>query len=220
MSDKRQDITNGLLLPAGQAVLTGLLFAGVITAGWKVNQGITAWRLFFLALALGCFAAWLLIWGKWRSWIDADHGIKPIEPEIIKNAETVRVELQSQAAPYQAVEWLDIPIDWEQLAGVCHELRARNYETSNLGGAGKALTRAEAERLRDYLIGHDLAQWNRTDAHVAGWRLSGSGRALVRRICDIATTYQSGETHHPAGFLPMGANTHRHTEEARWTNKT
>lgn len=186
MSDKR-DLISGLLLPVGQAATSGILVALAVVSCWKLSQGVTAWRLFGSALSVGGFIAWLFILRRWSTWIDSDHGITPPAPvEIINPVETIRVTLESQAAPYLALEWLDIPLNYDQLTGVCLDLQARNYDTANLGGAGRALTRAEAERFRDYLISHGLAEWLRPDSHVVGWRLGGAGRALVRRVCEIA----------------------------------
>lgn len=215
MSEKRQDFTSGLLLPAGQAIVTGALFALVVLAVYYLAQGVTGWRLFGGALAVGCFAAWVFVLRKMHpARVGEAVKVKPYQADMI------RVELQTQPDPYKAVEWLDLPIEREAQIRACRELVRRNYETSNLGGRGKSLSRSQAEVFRDYLLGRGLAYWVNPGAHCRGWRVSAGGRAVIRRVANCRLT--DTDTPTPPGLIPapdlfyrdMQARTS--TRERRW----
>jgi hypothetical protein len=125
--------------------------------------------------------SWIIALAWWRSRVESTSSpTQPVTPAAIYQAETVRVELSQDNG-----RWVDF-VDWQGdrdiLILAAAELRSRSYETSNLGGAGKTLSRSQAEAVRDWLISHDLAAWLRPEAHTAGWVILPGGRAVVRRL--------------------------------------
>ncbi len=173
-----------ILLPAGQAAVSAL--AGGITAGsiawaYQVDNPLAVGGV---AAGVTFGVSWLVALSWWRSRVEGAGDHRPVEgpPAQVYAAETLRVELES---PDQGTLWVDY-LDWigdrDVLILAAAELRSRNYETSNLGGAGKTLSRSQAESVRDWLISKDLAAWVRPDAHTAGWGILPAGRAVLRRL--------------------------------------
>lgn len=170
--------TAGVLLPGAQAAVTGCA-AGVvvgsvahISGGDPLTWGILSGGLVFCGAWLGGLA-----W--WRGAIAP----QPDPDPVLMPAESVRVELSRDSGRW--VDWLDLPMALETVTTTARALVGNGYNTSNLGGAGRPLTRAQSETLRDWLILHDLATWRRPGAHTAGWDLTPAGRALMRRLAAI-----------------------------------
>jgi hypothetical protein len=189
--------TAAILLPAGQAAVSA--FAIGVTAGSVaiLVRAENPWAIGGLAAGVGLGASWLLGLSWWRARVE---GLRP-EPAAIYPSETVRVEMHRNAdSPWLWVDFLDLPIGRETMQAAAIDLVAKDFQTSNLGGRGKALTRSQGEALRDYLIARGLAFWVRDDAHTAGWGLGGAGRALVRRFALL----DNPPTTHQAVDLPDG----------------
>lgn len=185
MSEKRQDLISGLILPMGQAILTGLLFALLAVSCWKLSRSVTGWTVFFTALSGAAFLAWLTIWRKWQSWGDSDHGLTPTQPEIVYPTESIRVELHTGEPEYPSVEFLEVSLTREQIIKACKYLVKHDYQTSGLGGKSKPLSRSESDVLRDALIAREWAFWRNPGGHTRGWELAPAGRAVCRYIAGI-----------------------------------
>lgn len=200
--------TAAILLPAGQAVVSAVAIGVTASSLAILAKAPDPWAIGGVAGGLGLGVSWLFGLSWWRERVE---GLKP-EPAAIYPAETVRVEMHRNAdSPWLWVDFLDLPIGRETMRAAAMDLVAKDFQTSNLGGRGKALTRSQAEALRDYLIARGLAYWIREDAHTAGWELGGAGRALVRRFALL----DNPPTTHQAADLPDGWHSlkgmHTHT---------
>lgn len=180
MSDTKYlaTFTAGVLLPGAQAAVTGCA-AGVVAGSVAYMAGGDPLTWGALVGGVVFCGAWLggLAW--WRNAISPQPDLSP----VALPAETVRVELVTNDGHW--VDWLNLPLSLETVTEAARALLGNGYNTSNLGGAGRALTRAQSETLRDWLIKHELATWRRAGAHTAGWDLTPSGRALMRRLAAI-----------------------------------
>lgn len=170
-----------ILLPAGQAAVSAI--AGGVTVAsvaWYIGAdnpiaagGVAAGVTFGLS--------WVIALAWWRDRITQTGGPTP-QPvtEVVYPAESIRVELSQDNG--RVVDFLDWQGDRDILILAAADLRTRHYETSNLGGAGKTLSRSQAESVRDFLISSGLAAWVRPEAHTAGWGILPEGRAVIRRL--------------------------------------
>ena len=207
------NLTAGVAIPGAQALVTGALAGSLAGSLAILNHAPDpgGWALLGAAIIGG--AAWLHGVSWWRS------AIKPgeLQPAQAFPAESTRVELAKPDGAYLWVDLLDLPIGKDTMTAAAVDLAAKGYQTSNLGGRGKALTRSQAEALRDYMVCHGLASWVRPDAHTAGWELSGAGRSLVRKFAALALPEAPPIPHQAAklgaGWQSLnGMQTHTNTQ--------
>lgn len=174
---------NSIILPAGQSVVPAV--AAGVTVGsvaWSVGSG-NPFAAGGAAAGVVFFAVWLVSLAWWRSKVDrASIGdARKMQPEV-KPAVSLRVELIDPEGAYPSGDFIDCPIDVNLMVRAAEHLKSRDWETSNLGGAGKVLTRSQAEAVRDWLIKKKLAAWFREDRHTVGWYVNGVGRSVLRRL--------------------------------------
>lgn len=171
-----------IILPAGQAAVSAV-------AGFVVVSSVAWYTQASNPVAIGAAAggvvfglSWVLALSWWRSRIESTGGnSRPVTPAAIYPAESVvRVELSQDNG--RVVDFLDWTGDHETLIRAAAYIRSRDFETSNLGGAMKPISRSEGESVRDWLIANDLARWVRPEAHTAGWGILPAGRAVIRRL--------------------------------------
>lgn len=180
MSDLRYKINPvaGVVIPGAQAIVSAIAggmigYTLALVFDWPEPATIGA---AISAVTFGATWAAGLAW--WRSTIKPEAEL----PAVNMPAQTVRVELVQNNGNW--IDWLQLPLPRELAIAAAVDLIERNYETSNLGGAGRPLSRSEAELLRDWAIKHELGSWRRSTSHTAGWDLSASGRALVRKLAE------------------------------------
>jgi len=179
---KGLEIISGVIVPLLQALTTGLLAASLVVGISLIREEFIVWRLFWVVLAGVSLLAWLIALAFWRALVE--H--KPEKPPDVRPLESVRVDLARPDGDYLWVDFLDLPVSRETMSRAAAALLARDFCTSSWGGRGKALTRSQAEALRDFFIGKDLANWSRPESHTAGWSLNGAGRAVIRRFAGMA----------------------------------
>lgn len=73
----------------------------------------------------------------------------------------------------------------ERIRAAAKFLVDRNFETSNFGGAGKAITRSEGEAFRDWMIQYELAAWVNQNNHNSGWTVNGVGARICRKFAGV-----------------------------------
>ena len=169
---------SGVLIPAFQGAISG----GVVGIIAGVLAAVAGGDVLLWSILSGGISGLLTFWAGVQWW-RAAIAPQPEPDPVILPAESVRVELVQNGGNW--VDWLDLPLSLDLVRGAARALVDNDFNTSNLGGAGRALSRAEAETLRDWLIRHDLAAWRRVSAHTAGWDLSGAGRAIMRRLAAL-----------------------------------
>lgn len=180
--------TAAILLPAGQAAVSA--FAIGVTSGSlaALFHAPDPWAIGGVAGGVGLGASWLVGLSWWRQRVE---GLKPA-PALTYPEEVTRVELaRNTDTAYLWVEFLDIPLGRETMQAAAVDILAKNYQTSNLGGRGKALTRSQAEALRDYLIYRKLGYWIRPGSPTVGWALNSAGEALIRQFANIPLPHQA-----------------------------
>lgn len=169
------NIESGVLIPAFQGGVTGVLVGGI--AG--ILAALAGGDVLLVTILSGGISGLLSFWAGVSWWRAAIVPLPEPDPVVLP-AESVRVELVRDEGHW--VDWLNLPLSLELVRGAARALVENGFNTSNLGGAGRAISRAEAELLRDWLIAHELGSWRRSNAHTAGWDLTGAGRALMRRL--------------------------------------
>jgi hypothetical protein len=87
----------------------------------------------------------------------------------------------------QAGEWLDLPLEPDQLIGVSRALvEGGAFSHASLAGPGRPLTRAGYELLRDEYLRRGLLRWYDDRSHNQGLRLTSKGQALTRHFAQLA----------------------------------
>lgn len=173
-----------VVIPAAQAAVSAV--AAGITVGsiaWAMDAS-NPWAAGGVAAGVFFGVSWLVALAWWRERIDGQvSAAPPVRPDpVVYPAEVIRVELQAPNPGGLWVDYLDLPFDRDLIIRAAAYLRERDYDTSNMGGAGKVLTRSQAEAIRDWMISNDLAAWVRPEAHTAGWGILPEGRAVIRRL--------------------------------------
>jgi hypothetical protein len=183
------DIKADLLVPLGQAVVTGALVGGLgIMAAVKVRPGIDAFAVWVIVAGLVATAVWvyLLIESRRLLWTiervtgrdidgDGEKG-KPALPPI-------QVEVTSG----QKQVYLELPGKPEALAALARGVLAgRPMAEDSWSGRAGPFSRSEFRQIRDTLIERGLATWRNPDAKAQGCELTAAGRAVFRRLVDLA----------------------------------
>jgi hypothetical protein len=176
---ENQNAKTALLIPAGQALVTGIFSgaaAGILTnlAAWP-----EPWSWAAGVGAAGGFGAWLLYRSEWAERLTP----KPPQPVAQFQTQTItRIQVVGPAGSFQGA-WAEFDIEPAKLRrAALRVLAAGSFSLSTLGGAGKPLSRAEFENLRAEFIKRGLAVWVNPDAHSQGCVLTLAGKAVIKRL--------------------------------------
>jgi len=173
-----------VIVPAAWAVIAAIF---VFIASYAVTlafQLITGegdprfWALILGGLTLPCVHVYAMSW-----WSDQ---VTPPKPVFFEPADTTITYYQNVSTPYLAGDYDTIKVPRSKLTLVFRELVERNYRTAALGGAGKILTRSEAEILREYLIAKGLARRDNSNQANSPWNLTPEGKDFVFKNARIA----------------------------------
>lgn len=187
-SSEQSSLRAGALLPLAQAAITGILAGAGAVSVWALSRSVNAWTVFISVVSAAAFIAWIAALRRWRELLEHDHGLTAPQAEsesVIYPVETVRVEVSQNGGSW--VDWLELPIDRERLGKLAQALASgQALSLASFGGSGKLLSRSEFERLRSELICRGLARWVSDHGHTAGAELTPAGRAVMRRLAEIA----------------------------------
>lgn len=186
-----QTAVMAVFVPGSQAVITGILSGLSATVLADVAN---LPHVGTIGLATGLVvstAAWVALVKRWVrvAWrieeltgqdIDQDGYIGQPEPAPI-----VRLELKEG----NATRFIDLPATPEQLAVLAAGLVSglplgENHWT----GESKPFSKSQFHALRDELLRRGLAEWVNPDARPQGVRLTGAGRAVIRRLAGLSPT--------------------------------
>ena len=170
------DLRGDLVLPLGQALITGLAggLIGGILGGW-------AWAAVAAVAAFGL--AWLVLLAQTRqglSTVEWVTGQDPAEDHIINPgapARSVRVELAEQHGGGHVLRFLDLPVTEAKLGDVARAVLSDGASFSR-DGLAKVLTQGEYRRLAAAMVKAGLL----VDLPGNRRELSAAGRALLRQI--------------------------------------
>lgn len=177
--------TTGILLPAGQAFMSGIFL------GLPIGIIGKSWYLFWSSWAIIQAGAWLMLLWHWfdltsraeemLGWdLNQDGYIGAPEPV----QETVRVAVTSEDGRQTA--FLDMPVDRARLALMASGVMSGvPLAESSWVGPGK-FTRYEFTAVRDELIKRGYATWISEASKARGVRVTAKGRALLRGLAGSA----------------------------------
>lgn len=194
-----ESIKSGLVLPAAQAVITGLFSGGAVfavshLAGW-VNPGS-------LAAAGGAVLAaiqWYSLQTRWqaaRNFALFGPDIPELEPEPFEpfpgptlenrlelnqpgQVRPVRVELTQDNG--RRTQFINLPAKPEQLRSLAAgSLAGASLAVNTWSGSNKPFTRSEFETLRNALVRAGLARYG--ERANSPMELTGAGRAIFRKL--------------------------------------
>jgi len=100
---------------------------------------------------------------------------------------------------YLSGDYDRINLPKSKVIAACRELVARDFRTAALGGAGKTLSRSEAETFREYMIRKGLAYRDNPNQTNSTWSLTPEGREFVldntspARLSDIGNSPETGK---------------------------
>jgi hypothetical protein len=171
-----------LLVPAGQAAVTGAFFGltlGVVAvlAGWPKPW---AWALItWLLIQAG---AWLFLLRDWRKIVlyRLENALQRdlTGDLVIGNPQTVKIELSENEG--RSVKFINLPGDPESLAELARGvLNGSTLAESNWTKNGRPFTRYQFAELRSELIRRGLAEWNSPGTPARGVCLTRTGRAVM-----------------------------------------
>jgi hypothetical protein len=175
----QRDLQTDVVIPLAQSLATGVLLGAAAGSASAVFAWGEVWSWALLASTGGSLAAWMI----YRPELAARQDSQPLPQDW----ETLRVEViaSDPQSAYQVGVWadLDLPREAAIRAARCIE-SGGDFSLSSLAGAGKPLSRAEFELMRDEFIRRGLARWRNESAHAQGCVLSPAGRAVVRRLAE------------------------------------
>lgn len=175
-----------VVVPAAQAVITGLLVAVVLAviAGWLE---VAAWRVFLIAWAGVTLGAWLSyrsrsVWAMERALgLDIHRESSATCPD--PPGEPVRLQVVIDREDVGQVDYVYFDLPLEKLRTLARALAAgRDLSEATWTGSNGLLSRGEFASFREQLHSRGLARWRNPDAHSQGTELTPAGRAVMRKI--------------------------------------
>jgi hypothetical protein len=186
------DFYRAVLIPASQAVITGVL---AFCAGLAVCA-LGGWAWWYAAIGAGLIglAAWLGFWGWWSRVIldilTPDRRLRLVEepyssepdPQPVQ-PQTIRVELIQSQDGFQRGDYIDLPCQPDQVKQLADGLtRGQPFALSAWTGRNQVFSRSEFETVRVTLLKAGLLRWSSPHARAQGVELTPAGRAVMRRL--------------------------------------
>ena len=173
-----EHFVTAVIVPAAWAIIAAAFVSIAsfgITLAFKLITGEGDPR--FWALILGSLTLVGVHLAAMDWWIKQ---VAPPSSPIVYESQDTRIDLVRNSGPYIRgdYDWISIPRS--KLSAACRTLVERNFRTGALGGAGKVLSRSEAETLRDYMIKKELA-YRVSDQDNAPWRINPEGELFIRK---------------------------------------
>lgn len=182
MSEKYLTVRSGVLIPLLQALVTGLVFGGGVSAvgavmNWFGFDRVVWWQLGLAAFFLATIRAWIALIDEWRGFLYPNRKQDPIYVET--DPQTVRVEIAQNRG--RNVQFMDLPADASQMImlgqGIVEGL---GFTEAQWTGKGQPFTRNQFVQLRGEMIKRGLVVWNSDRDPARGLRVTGKGMAVMR----------------------------------------
>ncbi len=189
--DTLESLKSGLVIPAAQSVLTGLISGAAVGA----IANLASWQgPGNLALAGGCVLAavqWYALQGRWQTarnyalYGPPELPEEPTQPEplpiLTPRPEPLRVEVTQENG--RQTRFIDLPAEYHQLKALAvGVLAGHGLAVNQWTGAGKPFTRAQFDTFRAALVQAGLARYG--ERSNSPLELSPAGRAVFRRIAE------------------------------------
>lgn len=186
-------VTDALLIPFGQSLITGLLtgiFFGALVAVFRIQ--VSAWSVGAISGSAGALLAWLSSRNFWRWTIERllgdtlnlGHEQPAPQPEL-PAPQPVRVEVIQDEG--RRGDFLDLPCRDKIPLLASGVLSGRQFSLSAWTGQNALFSRSEFEAVRDALLTAGLVAWRREGAPAQGVTLTASGRAVFKRLASPTT---------------------------------
>lgn len=181
------DAWRGLLLPAGEALVTAIL-------AFPAGLGVCAlasldWHYAAIASALVGLVAWLGFLGWWQRIIKAlliPDQVEYYEPEPEPpQPAPIRIEIikSDPGSPYVEGQYLDLPCEPDQLQALASGLaQGQPFALSTWTGRNRPFSRSQFETVRVELLARGLVRWSSPHARAQGLELTPAGRAVFKRL--------------------------------------
>jgi hypothetical protein len=184
------DIKADLLVPLGQALVTGAFVGGLgIMAAVKVQPGVDALAVWVIVSGLVATGVWVYLLRESRRllWQRETVTGRDLNGDGVIGQPVALPPLRVEVTSGQKQIYLELPGKPEALAMLARGVLAGRpmAEDSWSGGAGP-FSRSEFRAIRDTLIERGLATWRNPDAKAQGCELTHAGRAMFRRLADLA----------------------------------
>lgn len=183
----------GLLLPLGQALITGAL-AGLAAGCYAALLSAPgAWR-WGVGVGVGVIVlAWVVM--LWR-WLDLTRPLEKLtgldlnRDGHIAKPETIRVAVTSEDRKHTTIAELPYLSKLPDFArGV---LAGDPISERHWSGAGALFSQSEYRQVRDLLLSRGWLYWNNADAPQQGLTLSPGGRAALRALASPTLSRADG----------------------------
>ena len=174
-----------VIAPALKSLITGL-FVGLAALGIAYYKGVgSLWAVFLVIMTVAMALSWLLLVGR--------SGGESVDNTTFKatgryrQVDTIRVEVAQLDG--NAGEWIDLPAREGQLILLGKGLtNGLTFSEGSWTGKGAIFLRSQFRTLRDAMITSGLAEWVDPRYRAQGVKLTGSGRAVMRRFAAMNTS--------------------------------
>jgi hypothetical protein len=189
MSEEQSTIEAAFLLPAAQAVTSGVLAAGSAwTAAivWNWSHPVETAVLVFMGVT---FLSWLVFRSQWRRSLDVILGVilpeEPAAPEIYQAVTRVQVVSTDHTGAFIKAVNCEFSLEEDLLQQAAKRVQdTGSFSHASLSGPGKPLTRNEFEAMRDEFISRGLAYWAHPRSHNRGVALTVAGKRTIARLAN------------------------------------
>jgi len=173
----------GLLLPIGQALLTGILTGGVTLAistlaGWKQAQAIAA-----AAATIAALIAWLALLRGWRLIVASQAGVE-LNPPPLAPDEPRSTLLEMSINDGATLRYAELPASFEQLRALAAGVLGGATLSESVWTPG-LFTRSEFAKVKAALVRRGLAE-NRSRDPARGIQLTRAGEAAFSWLATLA----------------------------------
>jgi hypothetical protein len=181
-----------LLVPLGQAMVSGALGSGLIVLALgsvAPSLEVDGFRLWALSALVISTATWWILLCQTRSllWAKEKRTGIDLDGDGIVGPPVALPPIQVEVTSGQKQVYLDLPGKPEALAMLARGVLAgRPMAEDSWSGRAGPFSRSEFRAIRDTLIERGLATWRNPDAKAQGCELTHAGRAMFRRLAELA----------------------------------
>jgi hypothetical protein len=173
-------------------VVSGALGSGLIVLALNTTAPsleVDAFRLWALSALVISTATWWILLFQTRKLLWAVERVtgRDIDGDQVIGQPVALPPIQVEVTSGQKQVYLELPGKPEALAALARGVLAgRPMAEDSWSGRAGPFSRSEFRQIRDTLIERGLATWRNPDAKAQGCELTAAGRAVFRRLADLA----------------------------------
>lgn len=190
MNEELHSYQSGALLPALQALFSGVFFSGVL-AGVLLWTGAENAGTFLLSGGFGvAFVAWILLLRHWLQLVNHREGIRrtpriQVLDPVQHQPSSVRVELFEETNSYWRGDFLNLPATHEQLRLLASGVVSGGSLSENAWcGSNRPFTKSQFQDLRQALLERGWLQWRNQNAPAQGVEVTHVGRRVFAFLAE------------------------------------